>query len=259
VTALIVIPARYASSRYPGKPLARETGKFLIQHVVEQARKVRLASQVVVATDDRRIVEAVESFGGTAVMTAETHPSGTDRIAEVVRRAEYRGVEIVVNVQGDEPEVEPELVNGLIAVLRDRPGTQMATAAAGFEKAEDVGNSNMVKVVVDREGHALYFSRSVIPYDRDGEMARAGGATQPYLKHLGLYAYRREALLALADASPCALERLEKLEQLRALYLGMKIHVTETSHAAHGIDTPADYAAFLRRYNGSLAQVISSE
>jgi 3-deoxy-manno-octulosonate cytidylyltransferase (CMP-KDO synthetase) len=252
VTALLVIPARYASSRYPGKPLARETGKFLIQHVVEQAKKVRLASEVVVATDDARIFEAVGSFGGRAVMTAEAHQSGTDRIAEVVRMAEFRGVEIVVNVQGDEPEIEPGLVNGLIEVLRERPGTQMATAAAGFERAEDVGNPNMVKVVVDREGHALYFSRSVIPYDRDGEMAGGGGAarfTPPYLKHLGLYAYRREALLALADAPPCRLEQLEKLEQLRALYLGMKIHVTETSHAAHGIDTPGDYAAFLGRYN----------
>jgi 3-deoxy-manno-octulosonate cytidylyltransferase (CMP-KDO synthetase) len=250
VTALIVIPARYASSRYPGKPLARETGKFLIQHVVEQAKKVKLASQVVVATDDARIFEAVKSFGGVAVMTAETHQSGTDRIAEVVQKVEFRGVEIVVNVQGDEPEIEPGLVNGLIEVLRDRPNTQMATAAAAFERAEDVGNPNMVKVVLDQDGHALYFSRSVIPYDRDGEMA---GATnwKPYLKHLGLYAYRREALLALANAEPCRLEQLEKLEQLRALYLGMKIHVTETSHAAHGIDTPADYAAFLGRYNKS--------
>ncbi len=253
MTALIVIPARYASSRYPGKPLARETGKFLIQHVVEQAQRVPLASQVVVATDDQRILEAVASFGGRAVMTAATHESGTDRIAEVIQTPEFRNADIIVNIQGDEPEIDPTLVNDLIHTLQQRPATHLATAAAPFERASDLPNPHMVKVVLDQDGHALYFSRSTIPHDRDGQLTRSPEPLTPYLKHLGLYAYRRHALLTLANTPPCMVEQLEKLEQLRALYLGMKIHVTQTTHAPHGIDTPADYSAFVTRYNPSPA------
>jgi len=244
VSALIVIPARYASSRFPGKPLAKETGKFLIQHVVEQTWRVDLASQVVVATDDQRIFDAVRSFGGTPLMTSDQHQSGTDRIAEVIQKPQYAGADIIVNVQGDEPEIDPALVNHLIRVLQRNPAADLATAATPFHDANDVANPNMVKVVTDANNFALYFSRSVIPHNRDG-----GPAGIPYLKHLGLYAYRRNALLALADAPPCDIETLEKLEQLRALYLGMKIHVTITSTAPHGIDTPEDYAAFIARYN----------
>ncbi len=244
MTALLVIPARYGSTRFPAKPLARDTGKFLIQHVVEQAQRVRPACPVVVATDDQRIFAAVESFGGRAVMTSASHPSGTDRIAEVAAMREFANAEIVVNIQGDEPEVAPELVAELIAALAQNGDADIATAAAEFSSAVDVANPNMVKVVTDQHGIALYFSRSVIPHTRDG-----GIQPKAYQKHLGLYAYRREALLALAKAPPCAIEQLEKLEQLRALHLGMKIHVTTTRHAAHGIDTPADYAAFIARYN----------
>jgi 3-deoxy-manno-octulosonate cytidylyltransferase (CMP-KDO synthetase) len=250
-TAAIVIPARYGSSRFPGKPLARETGKFLIEHVVEEARQAKRAAQVIVATDDQRIADAVASFGGRAVMTSSEHPSGTDRIAEVMRRPEFSKVGVVVNVQGDEPEIEAGLIDQLIEVT-GREGVSMATVSAPFERESEVANPNVVKVVTD-EGHfALYFSRSVIPYDRDGDVApRHAGL---YRKHLGIYAYKREALLRLAGSPMCELERTEKLEQLRALYLGMKIFVVETQRAPHGIDTPEDYSAFVKRYNDGSSQ-----
>ncbi len=228
------------------------TGKYLIQHVVEQADRARRAEAVVVATDDARIFAAVQEFGGYAVMTRDSHPSGTDRIAEVIRRAEYSDVKIVVNVQGDEPDIDPEVIDRLIEVLQGSPEIAMATVSAPFTSARDVENPNLVKVVVDAAGNALYFSRAVIPFDRD----RAGGAAAgmgltagAYRKHLGIYAYRREALLKLSATPMCELERLEKLEQLRALYLGMKIHVYQAAQAPHGVDTPEDYAAFVKRYN----------
>ncbi|MGN6368265.1 MAG: 3-deoxy-manno-octulosonate cytidylyltransferase [Phycisphaerae bacterium] len=244
MTALIVIPARYASSRFPGKPLAKDTGKFLIQHVVEQAQKVESASSIVVATDDQRIFDAVRSFGATSLMTSDQHQSGTDRIAEVIQKPQYAAADIIVNVQGDEPEIDPTVISHLIRVLERNPAAHIATAATPFHADADIANPNMVKVVTDYQNFALYFSRSVIPHNRDNSPA-----TLPYLKHLGLYAYRRSALLALANSPPCDIESLEKLEQLRALYLGMKIHVTITHAAPHGIDTPEDYAAFLTRYN----------
>jgi 3-deoxy-manno-octulosonate cytidylyltransferase (CMP-KDO synthetase) len=246
-TAAIVIPARYGSSRFPGKPLARQTGKFLIQHVVEQAKKSARASMVIVATDDERIAEAVGSFGGRMEMTSTSHQSGTDRIAEVMKRPEYEGVQVVVNVQGDEPEIEPSLIDELIEVT-SRPNVDMATVSAAFEHGRDVENPNMVKVVTDRSHFALYFSRSVIPYDRD----QASGGASAYRKHLGIYAYKRETLLMLAAAPVCDLERIERLEQLRALYLGIKLYVVQTTRAPHGIDTPDDYVAFVERYNKGL-------
>ncbi len=244
----IVIPARYGSTRFPGKPLARQTGKFLIQHVVEQAAKARRAQRVIVATDDHRIYDAVRGFGGHAVMTSDSHPSGTDRIAEVIKRPEYAGVRIVVNVQGDEPEVDPGVIDGLIEAL-EGSDVPMATASAPFAHEKDVPNPNLVKVVVDHRHCALYFSRAVVPFDRDRGGAVVGGDLRVYRKHLGIYAYRREALLLLAATPMCELERIEKLEQLRALHLGMKIFVHQAAQAPHGVDTPEDYAAFVRRYN----------
>lgn len=262
MTAIIVIPARYGSSRFPGKPLARQTGKFLIQHVVEQAQQSRLAQAVVVATDDARIFDAVRSFGGQAVMTSNSHHSGTDRIAEVIRRPEYASVRVVVNVQGDEPDIDPQLIDHLISALSPPLHTSdipMATAAAPFVHAHDIENPNFVKVVVDHRHCALYFSRSVIPFDRDraahGTLQAGTGGI--YRKHLGIYAYTREALLTLSATPICELERMEKLEQLRALYLGMKIFVQDTAHAPHGVDTPDDYAAFVKRYNHALKPVIT--
>jgi 3-deoxy-manno-octulosonate cytidylyltransferase (CMP-KDO synthetase) len=253
--AIVVIPARYGSSRFPGKPLARQTGKFLIQHVVEQASKAKRASRVVVATDDQRIFDAVKGFGGEAVMTSHTHHSGTDRIAEVMRRGEFVQAEVVVNVQGDEPEIEPELIDELIRVTGEG-AAPIATAAAAFANGREVESPNVVKVVTDKAGYALYFSRAVIPFDRDRITAgtpllMAGGL---YRKHLGIYAYRREALLALAGAPVCEMERVEKLEQLRALYLGLRIFVQNTEHAPHGVDTPEDYAAFVKRYSASFGK-----
>jgi 3-deoxy-manno-octulosonate cytidylyltransferase (CMP-KDO synthetase) len=251
--SVVVIPARYGSTRFPGKPLLRQTGKYLIQHVFEQARKARRAQAVLVATDDQQIFQAVESFGGRAVMTSAAHQSGTDRIAEVMRRPEFQASRIVVNVQGDEPDIDPALIDTLIEAL-EKSDIAMATAAAPFARESDVGNPNFVKVVTDCRGCALYFSRAVIPFDRDrGSGAGGGGGggidLTAYRKHLGIYAYRREALLKLADTPVCALERIEKLEQLRALYLGMDIFVASVAHAPHGVDTPEDYAAFVRRYN----------
>jgi 3-deoxy-manno-octulosonate cytidylyltransferase (CMP-KDO synthetase) len=245
VSVVIVIPARYGSTRFPGKPLARQTGKFLIEHVVEQARLARGADAVVVATDDARITAAVAGFGGRAVITSDIHQSGTDRVAEVVRRREFAGAEIIVNVQGDEPEIEPSTIDGLIESVQNKD-VEMATVSAPFERLADVSSPNIVKVVTDRSGRALYFSRATIPFDRDGKV---GGACPRYRKHLGIYAYRREALLELADTPVCEIERAEKLEQLRALYLGMRIFVHEAARSPHGIDTPEDYAAFVRRYN----------
>jgi 3-deoxy-manno-octulosonate cytidylyltransferase (CMP-KDO synthetase) len=253
VSAAVVIPARYASTRFPGKPLARQSGKFLIQHVVEQAAKAKRASQVVVATDDVRIFDAVKSFGGLPVMTSASHHSGTDRIAEVMKRPEFSKVDVVVNVQGDEPEIDPSLIDSLIEVTSggggaSGAGAPMATVSAPFHHVADIENPNIVKVVADQHHFALYFSRSVIPFDRDRTANGAPlGAAGPYRKHLGIYAYQRQALLTLSATPMCELERLEKLEQLRALYLGMKIYVHDTVMAHHGIDTPEDYSAFLKR------------
>ena len=226
----VVIPARYGSTRFPGKPLARQTGKFLIQHVVEQAQKSRLADLVLVATDDHRIFDAVRGFGGQAVMTSDAHQSGTDRIAEVMRRPEYARVHAVVNVQGDEPDIDPGLIDSLLEAL-DSLDVPMATASAPFSHEGEVANPNLVKVVADQRQFALYFSRSIMPHSRDHHGMVIGAELRAYRRHLGIYAYRRDALLALAAAPVCELERLEKLEQLRALYLGMKIFVQPASGA----------------------------
>ncbi len=250
MAAIIVIPARYASTRYPGKPLLNQTGKTLIEHVVEQARKAIAAARVVVATDDARIADAVRGFSGEVVMTG-AHASGTDRIAEVMRRPEYSHYAVVVNVQGDEPEIEPELIDRLIHVA-EAGAAPMVTAAAPFTQVQDIANPAMVKVVTDQRHLALYFSRSVIPHDRDG-LINSARLLAIYRKHMGIYAYNRDFLLTLAAAPPCTLEQLEQLEQLRALYLGAKIAVEDAATAPHGIDTPHDYLEFVARWRGMRA------
>ncbi|MGC8625317.1 MAG: 3-deoxy-manno-octulosonate cytidylyltransferase [Phycisphaerae bacterium] len=252
MSSLIVIPARYDSTRLPGKPLLRQTGKYLIEHVYEKALQAKRATAVVVATDDRRIVTAVREFDGQAVLTAPHHRSGTDRIAEVAAMKEFSHFNKIVNVQGDEPEIDPSLIDALIRLL-EGTDVQMATAAAPFENAAEIVNPAIVKVVVDQRRFALYFSRSVIPYDRDKQTSGAGPLLLAglYRKHLGIYAYQKTFLLQLAAAAPCDLEKLEKLEQLRALYMGAKIIVHDTAQAHHGIDTPEDYEAFVRRYTGT--------
>ncbi len=242
MTAVAIIPARYASSRLPGKPLLRDTGKYLIQHVYEQVSHAARLRQVIVATDDERIVRAVKSFDGHARMTRSDHPSGTDRIAEI---AAALGDEIIVNVQGDEPEIRPADIDRLVELLADQADCDIATLACPFGPDADPSDPNAVKVVVDRRGRALYFSRGLIPYPRD----TAGRPKEPgdCLLHLGIYAYRRTALMRLADTAPTPLEQQEKLEQLRALESGMDIAVAVVGQAAPGIDTREDYAGFVER------------
>jgi 3-deoxy-manno-octulosonate cytidylyltransferase (CMP-KDO synthetase) len=245
----IVIPARYASSRLPGKPLLRETGKYLVQHVYERARESR-ADRVLVATDDERIAAAVRGFGGEAVLTRADHPSGTDRVAEVARGLD---ADVIVNLQGDEPLLPPEHLDLLPELLRRDPAADVATLAVPVTTLEQWRDPACVKVVRDYFGRALYFSRSPIPHVRDGEPTFGGEAT-PFLQHLGLYAYRRAFLLYLATLPPEPLEELEKLEQLRVLGIGRRIQVGVVKHAGRGVDTPADYERFVQAYRQGQAE-----
>ena len=240
----IVIPARHASSRLPGKPLLRQTGKYLVQHVYERACQARKVDQVIVATDDPRIVAAVQHFGGHVVMMRRDHPSGTDRVAEVARKLD---VDIVVNLQGDEPLVDPSALDLLPTLLQRDADADVATLAVPITSLEQWHNPNCVKVVCDGAGHALYFSRSPIPFVRDGQPDFKAEPAR-FLQHLGLYAYRREFLLSLASVPPDPIERLEKLEQLRVLAMGRRICVGIVHHAAIGVDTYADYLSFVRAY-----------
>jgi 3-deoxy-manno-octulosonate cytidylyltransferase (CMP-KDO synthetase) len=237
----IVIPARYASSRLPGKPLLRQTGKYLVQHVYEQACQARRASAVVVATDDPRIVAAVESFGGKVVLTRRDHPSGTDRVAEVARTLD---AEIIVNLQGDEPQIDPGALDLLPELLERDPECDLATLAVPLTCAEKWRDPNCVKVVCDGRGRALYFSRSPIPFVRDGQPDFAARPAR-FLQHLGMYAYRRSFLLQLAAQPPEPLEQLEQLEQLRVLAQGRLIAVGVVQQAAIGVDTYEDYERFV--------------
>jgi 3-deoxy-manno-octulosonate cytidylyltransferase (CMP-KDO synthetase) len=242
VKTIIVIPARYASSRLPGKPLLRQTGKYLIQHVYEQACRARKADQVLVATDDTRIAAAVASFGGKAVMTRADHPSGSDRVAEVARKVEC---DIVLNVQGDEPLVDPASLDLLATLLEKNPGCDMATLATPLTSIEDWRNPNCVKAVLDNHGRALYFSRSPVPFVRGAEPKFDKPSLQ-FLQHLGLYAYRRNFLQELSKLPPHPLEQLEKLEQLRVLGQGRTIQVGIVAEASIGVDTYEDYERFVR-------------
>jgi 3-deoxy-manno-octulosonate cytidylyltransferase (CMP-KDO synthetase) len=243
VKTAIIIPARYASSRLPAKPLLRETGKYLIQHVYERARESR-AAEVIVATDDERIFHAVRSFGGRVVMTRADHPSGTDRVAEVAASLD---VDFVVNLQGDEPLIEARTLDQLPSLLAGDPDCDVATLAVPITSLEQWRDPNCVKVVCDAQGRALYFSRSPIPHVRDGapDFAQQG---RLFLQHLGLYAYRRAFLLRLAKLPPAPLELCEKLEQLRVLAAGRRIQVGVVAHASRGVDTPADYERFVQLY-----------
>ena len=232
-----VIPARYASTRFPGKPLALIAGKPLIQHVVEQCQKARSLREVVVATDDTRIWEVAQNFCRTE-MTSPDHPSGTDRLAEVAQRCDC---DAVVNIQGDEPLIDPSVIDAVAGALA---GAGISTAATPIQSEEEYADSNVVKVVVNTAGHALYFSRRTIPYVRDAASGSVAGqlAAFPFLKHIGIYGYRREALLRLVKFPVSPLERAEKLEQLRALENGMAIAVVRVNYDSVGVDVPADVA-----------------
>ena len=231
---LCVIPARYASTRLPGKPLSMIAGKPMIQHVYERACQAQLPDEVVVATDNELVEKAVLDFGGKAVMTSPDHPSGTDRLAEVALM--YPDVDVIVNVQGDEPMIPPEVIDRLAEAFNTDADLNMATMKVVMDE-EDYENPAAVKVVTDQQGYALYFSRSLMPYPR----------TKPegfkVFKHVGIYAYRRNFLLKYAALTPTPLEKAESLEQLRALENGYKIKVLESDFQGIGVDTPEDLAA----------------
>lgn len=236
-----IIPARYSSTRFPGKPLARETGKYLIEHVYEQVCKATRLDSVIIATDDQRIYDACLSFGAQCEMTRDDHDCGSDRLAEVLSR--HPEFDIIVNVQGDEPEIDPSSIDSLVNLMVTDPDAGMATLCAEITQESELANPNIVKVVTGIKKQALYFSRSAIPYNRDGQEWRGA-----YFKHLGIYAYRKEVLLAFSQMAQTPLEKLEKLEQLRALENGIKIAIDKVEHSAAGIDTPEQYADFLSRY-----------
>ncbi len=228
-----IIPARYASTRFPGKPLAMANGKPLIQYVFEAVSRSSLVKRVIVATDDERIFKAVREFGGEAEMTLQNHSTGTDRISEVAKRLK---TDIIVNVQGDEPLIEPDVINETVKPLMNNSEILMATLKTRIITNEELKDPNVVKVVTDRDDFALYFSRFPIPYVRDT-------ASQPHpahYKHIGIYVYKKDFLLKFAQMRPTLLEEAEKLEQLRALENGYKIKVVETDYNSIGVDTPED-------------------
>jgi 3-deoxy-manno-octulosonate cytidylyltransferase (CMP-KDO synthetase) len=232
-----VIPARYASTRFPGKPLAPVAGKPLIQHVVERCRAARILDDVIVATDDPRIRDVAAKFCKVE-MTSPDHPSGTDRIAEVLQ---HTSGDAAINIQGDEPLIDPAVID---AVGKALANAEISTAAAPIKDSAEYDNPNVVKVVVNAVDRALYFSRRTIPYVRDAASRSATEqlAAFPFLKHLGIYGYRRETLLRLVKFPPSPLERAEKLEQLRALEQGIEIAVVRVNYEAVGVDVPGDVA-----------------
>ena len=230
-----IIPSRFGSSRFPGKPLATIAGKPLVAWVVEAVKKAGSLDEVLVATDDERIVSAVERYGGKAVMTSSELPSGTDRIA--CAAGDFDDDDILVNIQGDEPLIDPGLVDRLVGKLKEDRRWSMATAVTPISESRDLAAKSVVKVVLDRDGGALYFSRAPIPCDRDGEADLSGGL---YVRHLGIYAYRGGFLRDYVKEPPCMLEQTEKLEQLRALWMGARIAVVETADEGIGVDTPED-------------------
>lgn len=237
-----IIPARFSSQRLPGKPLLKETGKYLIQHVYERIREASKVDEVLIATDDERILQASESFGARAFMTSDQHPSGTDRIAEVAVKLKHQ---IVLNIQGDEPEVEPDAVDQLVGMLDD-PEVRMATLAVPISDEDLFNDPNVVKVVVDNQADALYFSRSSVPYHRPSDSPLPESPVQP-LHHIGIYAFRREFLLEFVSLPQGRLEQLERLEQLRVLEHGYRIRVGLRPSGFPGIDTAEDYQAFVER------------
>jgi 3-deoxy-manno-octulosonate cytidylyltransferase (CMP-KDO synthetase) len=235
MTFTAIIPARYASTRFPGKPLAVLGGKTVIQRVYEQVSNV--LNEVYVATDDERIFSCVESFGGKAVMTRKDHQSGTDRIQEAVEKTGTQA-DVIINVQGDEPFIQPSQIQTLMQLFDDL-STQIGTLGKPFESMEAVDNPNSPKIVTDNRGFALYFSRSIIPYIR-GKERKDWFGEYPFLKHLGVYAYRREVLAEVTKLPQSPLEKAESLEQLRWLQNGYRIRVGLTDVETVGIDTPED-------------------
>jgi 3-deoxy-manno-octulosonate cytidylyltransferase (CMP-KDO synthetase) len=244
---IAVIPARFGSTRFPGKSLALIQGRPMIQWVYERTMRSRLVGRVIVATDDERIRQAVAAFGGEAVMTAASHATGTDRIAEVARSL---SCDLVVNVQGDEPLIKPEMIDEAVAPLAADPSIPMGTLARRVTDQREAVDPNVVKVVIDTHGFALYFSRAPIPWDRDRWAGRSDLGGLPsfgsHYKHVGLYVFRRDFLLAFASMPSTPLEGIEKLEQLRALEHGHRIRVVATEHESFGVDIPHDLSKILQ-------------
>lgn len=247
---IIVIPARYHSTRLPGKVLSDIGGQSMIERVYRRASLAR-ASEVIVATDDDRIRAVVEGFGGKVIMTSERHPTGTDRLAEAVK---FIDADVVINVQADEPLIEPSMIDEAGRALLTGPGAAIGTLRKAIEDNADLANPNVVKVVVDLNGRALYFSRAPVPWSSHGAKPQvADGRHGPAWRHVGIYAYRRDALLTLAGLPPTPLEQTESLEQLRALEHGFGIHTLETSYDTIGVDTAEDLERVRRRVAAGIA------
>src|SRR5215470_7945411 len=244
---VIVIPARYGSTRLPGKPLVQIAGKPMVQRVYERARLAMGGTRVIVATDDERVLKAVEGFGGEARMTRPDHRTGTERIAEVAAHTEG---EVFVNVQGDEPLLDPAAVDTAVGALLEEPAAAIATVAVPIRTPADIMDPNVVKTVLDFEDNALYFSRAPIPWVRDS----ASKIHARHLKHLGLYVFQREALLEYPTLPQGELERIEQLEQLRWMENGWKIRVAEVEHDAVSVDVPKDVARVERLLGGKSAK-----
>jgi len=246
IQIIAIIPARYQSNRFPGKPLAVINGKPMIQHVVERANNVRLLSRAVVATDDERIAQCVESFGGEWVMTRSDHVSGTDRLAEAAEKLGVSEHDIVVNIQGDQPVFPETIIEQVAQPLLEDPALPMSTLIYRIIRKEEINDPNHVKTVFDRDYNALYFSRSSIPFQRNPEEA-----SPTYYKHLGVYAYRKGFLLTFVALPEGEWERFEKLEQLRALEFGYRIRVVLTEHDSVEVDTEEE----IQRVESLLAEI----
>jgi 3-deoxy-manno-octulosonate cytidylyltransferase (CMP-KDO synthetase) len=246
VKVLGCIPARLGSTRFANKVLANDTGKFLIQHTYERAMQAKCLDKILIAADDQIVLDACKSFGAPCVMTSVNHQSGTDRIAEAVQNLD---TDIIINLQADEPEIDPANIDYLAKLLIENKDCPMATLAAEFSSKTQVVNPNIVKVICDEKGFAIYFSRSVIPYDRE---SGGVGNVKNYLRHLGIYAYRKDFILKITKLPQSRLEKIEKLEQLRALENGFKILVGKVTHTCDGIDTQEQYRDFVKRYKENM-------
>ncbi len=251
--AIGIIPARYGSTRLDGKVLAPIAGKPMIQHVWEQAKKVKILDDLIIAADDERIIDVVKKFGGKAIFTAKEHRSGTDRLTEIANPLE---VKVVVNIQADEPMIDPSMVDGVVRTLLDDEELVMATVAKKITAESELTDPNVVKVIVDKNGFAIYFSRAPIPYVRESEPTSSGHSlmfgvgslfhspkykiSDATYKHIGMYAYTKDFLFTFTNMPTSSLEKIEKLEQLRVLENGYKIKILETTHDSIGVDTPED-------------------
>ncbi len=250
MNAIGIIPARFASSRFPGKPLADILGKPMIQWVYERACRAKLLEKVIVATDDQRIFDAVTNFNGNVVMTSPTAANGTERIAEVTQNLDAK---LIVNIQGDEPLIDPDVIDQLVVLMKENPAAPVGTLVKKIEDAENLINPNIPKVVVDKDFYALYFSRSIIPFHRDRADQRKWIRNEKYYQHIGLYIYRREFLLKFVKLPMSNLERIERLEQLRILENGYKIKVALTETDSIGVDVPSDIDRVISYVHGRAA------